>query len=246
VRDERTRRVFAPDAAAGVTVVLDAGESHHLAAVLRQIPGARVEVFDGKGTAFEGRVESILKDRVTVNIGAEVSREEVRGPKTVVATAMPKGDRLELIVEKCSELGLSGLWPMITVRSVVKTTEGSRKLERLRLASIESAKQCGRNEILSVREPMDFREVISEASEFDVRLIASTADGTDFIGARFAAIRSAKSIVCLVGPEGGFTDTESEMAMKAEMTPVSLGENILRIETAAIFAAAAIKLARGF
>jgi 16S rRNA (uracil1498-N3)-methyltransferase len=231
-------RYFAAEPVHGESVVLSGPEAQHLSKVMRAKPGDEVVVFDGTGREFVARVERLTRGEVQLAIlqQAEVDRE--LGIRLTLGVALPKGDRQKWLVEKAVELGVTRLVPLETSRGVAQPTAGA--LDRLRRSVIEASKQCGRNRLLEIAEAEPVDAILSGVSMGAARLLAHPG------GAALSTIdfqTSAAGVYCLVGPEGGFTDDEVQRATSAGWQPVSLGERILRIETAAIAMAAYVAIA---
>jgi len=212
---------------------LDPDESHHARRVLRLDVGAVIELFDGKGRTARGAIEGWSG-------GAAVKLSEVRvtpplRPALDLAVAIPKGPRADEMVNQLSQLGVDRLIPLGTERSVVDPRP--QKLEKFSRAAVESAKQCGRAWLMSVEAQVSFDAAL--AMPHDVKLIASpgAAAGDD----RLARVRAAQRVLVLIGPEGGWTEGELLAAREAGCVAWSLGPNILRIETAAVAAAAIVR-----
>lgn len=228
----RMERVYSPDPIVDGRLTLTGPEAHHLSRVRRASAGDAVEVFDGRGHAAVGRVESTAKDRAVLAIdGPSAGRPEPSATLTL-ATAVPKGERFDWLIEKATELGVARLVPLRTARSVVDPRAG--KLDRLRRHVVEACKQSGRNRLMELAEPVDWEAyVASEATES--RLIAHPNSAVP-IG-RVGPVREA---VVAIGPEGGFTDVEVERALACGWRAIGLGGNLLRIETAGLTAVAAL------
>lgn len=221
---------------AGQRATLVDGEAHHLAHVMRAKVGDHVVLFDGGGAEFVARVERIAKAAVDLSI---VQRRDIDRelPFTLtLAVALPKGDRQRWLVEKATELGVTRLVPLITARGV---TDGRAALDRLRRAVIEASKQCGRNRLME----------IAAAEKWEV-LAASCREGVSErwfahpIGDRKSPLHApcldrAAPVTIAVGPEGGWTDEEVQLASANGWRCVDLGPRVLRVETAAIAIAAA-------
>lgn len=203
-------------------------EAHHMAAVCRVRPGDAVCLFNGDGREYPGRVVEVSKRDVTVEVTAAAAVSRELSARLVIACALPKGDRAQFLVEKLTELGVSELILLDTERTVVHPREA--KLDRLERYVIEASKQCGRNVLMPVRPPQPWAEVVRDRSLPAARLIAYPGQGE--------VVGPAGEVVAAVGPEGGFTDAEVSLAREAGWRPVSLGERILRIETAAVALAA--------
>jgi 16S rRNA (uracil1498-N3)-methyltransferase len=214
-------------------VALDARQSRHARDVLRLAIGETVEVFDAAGGRAEGRIVS-TDPHVQIEI-ASVARATSRSREIVIASAVPKGDRADWLVEKLSELNVTRWIPVRTARSVVHP-EGTSKFDRWRRIADESAKQCGRDGVMKIEPLQAFEQVLSSHCDSGfVGMIASLS-----VDACRPAVGAGVSTIVLVGPEGGWTDEELAQARDAGWASVTLGSTILRIETAAVVAAAII------
>jgi 16S rRNA (uracil1498-N3)-methyltransferase len=235
-----SERFFIEPAITGNHALLSGSEVHHLAGVMRAKVGDEITLFDGSGCEFRGRIESLKKDRCQLAIleRRELSREP--GVAIVAGVALPKGERQKWLVEKLTELGVTQLVPLLTRRGVVQP--GEQAAARLRRSVIEASKQCGRNRLLEIAEPVEVGAWFASVPVAEVRLVADPA-GVPW-GQALAGGGGMTKVVFAVGPEGGFTDEEVEAGKSHGWQPVSLGRSILRIETAAIaFAASAVALA---
>ncbi len=208
--------------------ILDGAEAHHLGAVRRFLPGERIHLFNGDGSQYPAEVVSVGKKQVVLRVfHAESPAREVVFP-IVVGSALPKGDRLDFLLEKLVEVGATRFVPLITERSVVRPKED--KSEKWRRAVIEASKQCGRNTLMAVDKPLSLPEFLTSELPGD-KCILHTGPSL----ARPANWAAGASFA--VGPEGGFTDAEIAAATDAGWRTLSLGPRTLRIETAAIVAA---------
>jgi 16S rRNA (uracil1498-N3)-methyltransferase len=201
-------------------------ESRHLARVRRLGEGDQVEVFDGRGRGWRAEVVKVARDGVIVRL-AEALLDRTTRCQLTLATAVPKGDRFDWLIEKATELGVARLVPLIAERSVVEPRVS--KLDRLRRAVIGAAKQCGRNRLMEIDAPRTWGEVLNSESR-DARLVAHPGG----LAPAQWPVRGASRAILAVGPEGGFTDIEVEQAQSAGWSMVSLGSTLLRIETAGV------------
>ena len=207
------------------------GEAQHLSRVLRKQAGQRVMLFDGRGTEAEAEIVEVAKRSVRLQVLAVGSAERGCAVGLELATAVPKGDRLRWLVEKATELGVARITPMRCERSVVDP--GAGKLEKMRQVVIEACKQCGRNRLMEIGEVVPFAECLRGDGH---RLLADRQGfRTSVESERFAG---AECVRVIVGPEGGFTSEETDLARAAGVERVSFGRHILRIETAGVAAAA--------
>jgi 16S rRNA (uracil1498-N3)-methyltransferase len=219
-------RFYTNSALALGTVVLQGPEVHHLATVRRLGAGDRVILFNGDGRDYPAQVEAIERKQVVlVVLAIEASNRELPF-RLELAAPMPKGDRGDFLVEKLTELGVTDFVPLRTDRSVVHPRE--TKLDRLQRAVIEASKQCGRNVLMRIHELTDWKPYSVRADLPRVRLMAQPG------GEPMSRFDSIGGICCAVGPEGGFSVAEMELATRAGWRAIELGPRILRVETAAI------------
>lgn len=221
-----SERFFIEHPPKAAEVTFDEAESQHLAKVMRANVGDVVVGFDGKGTEYQIELTTVGKKKVvgTVRSQTEVSREASR--RLTLAVALPKGDRQRWLVEKCVELGVTRLVPLLTKRGVAQPVE--KAIERLRRAVIEASKQCERNHLMVVEQGQSLEEV------FASRPAASYLLHPSGEAIHHDAIVPAKEVLAIIGPEGGFTDEEVAEAAEHGCQIVSLGPRILRVETAAL------------
>jgi len=198
--------------------------------VLRIETGRQVELFDGKGTVADARIDAVTRDSVTLHILSTHETPAAEPPPIHLATAVPKGDRFRMLVEKATELGVETLIPLTTARSIVVPRPG--KLEKLRQTVIAACKQSGRNRLMDIRETTGWTGLIDTGfCDHSAWVAHPTGEPvTDCID----HLAADRPILLCVGPEGGFTAEEVAAASTAGARIVSLGRNILRIETAAI------------
>jgi 16S rRNA (uracil1498-N3)-methyltransferase len=247
-------RYYSEEPVSGERASLSGAEAHHLINVMRVRQGEKVILFDGSGWEFQARVERVGRNGVDLSL---LSREEVDrelGFELTLAVALPKGERQKWLVEKAVELGVSRVVPLWTQRSVAQPIQ--QALDRLRRAVIEASKQCGRNWLMEIAEPMDFSDYIEATRDRTWRWLAHPytegAAGHGQRGERMVrfthpteSAEAPSEIFLAVGPEGGFTGDEAAAAAKAGWQIVDLGPRTLRVETAAIVLAAIAAEARG-
>ena len=227
-------RFFVPELFAAPTVRLEGAEAHHLSRVRRLAIGDAVELFDGAGGAASAEITAIGKNSVELLTGPRnANAEAVRRP-VELATAIPKGDRFRWLVEKATELGVDRLLPLRTERSVVHPGDG--KLQKMQQAVIAACKQSGRNRLMAIEPTIDW--VALTSTEFTERTVVVAHPTGDPIKTVMNAADSQLPLLLVVGPEGGLTDREVQEAVSAGARLASLGQNILRIETAGVMLAA--------
>ena len=222
-------------------VRIDGEQAHHILNVFRLKAGDEIVLFDGSGVECRGVIEKVQRSALDARI---ISRETVdREPQILVTLALsiPKSKKMNLVVQKCAELGLKTLIPIYTDRTVVRVKEkASAKTQKWQRIAEESSKQSGRNMVLEIAKPQKFSQVIAGNKDYDVRLLASTCGENLSLSAALGKHPDAKRIIYIIGPEGGFTDEELKLAESSGWQFVSLGKSILRVETAAIAAIAMI------
>ena len=218
---------------------LDGPDAHHLTTVRRFKAGDTVIVFNGDGRDHRAELLAVGKKSAVLNITAidEVDRE-LRFP-LMVAAALPKGDRADFLVEKLTELGVTTFVPLVTDRSVV--TPKDAKIEKFARQVIEASKQCGRNRLMTIEPACGWDRFVGRPDLPASKFVFHTADG---LAAWSARVRDGgvgrDGIVLAIGPEGGFTDGEVASALAAGWRSASLGRRVLRMETAAVAAAAVV------
>ena len=227
-------RFYCPDPPVDGLLILSGAEAHHLARVRRVGLGAVVEVFDGRGSAWRAEVRGLGKERVDLSVLGPAPRGRIAPCSLTLATALPKGDRVDWLVEKATELGVARLVPLLTARSVVDPRGG--KLDRLRRYVVEAAKQCGRDRLMDLDSPVPWDQFLHQATP-PIRLIAHPGGDPAPTWPRSGPDRAA---ALAVGPEGGFTAAEVDDARAAGWQPASLGGTLLRIETAGLAGCAVI------
>jgi len=207
--------------------VLSGPEAHHLAHVSRIGEGEVVALFNGDGLEYTASVLSVGKKQVVLQVIAVESPRRERAFRLHIASALPKGDRGDFLVEKLTELGVTDFTPLITERGVVIPKE--TKVEKFERAVIEASKQCGRNVLMRIHPPRKLADWLKVETLPRCRLLAHP-------GGRRLAVGD-EDVAIAIGPEGGFTDGEVAAATQNGFEIISLGPRILRIETAAIVAA---------
>jgi 16S rRNA (uracil1498-N3)-methyltransferase len=227
-------RFYCPDIPRDGRCRLPAEEARHLIRASRHVLGDRVELFDGFGFATIAQVVEMGRDHVVLAVEGPRIPEVPPPCFLTLATAIPKGDRFDWLVEKATEIGIERLIPLVTERSVVDPRES--KLERLRRTILEASKQARRNRLMALDAPMSWSDLV-RSTEFQVCLIARP-DGLP--PACWPHLPKGRSITLAVGPEGGFSPAEEDLADLHGWCPIRLSTNVLRIETAGLAGAAAI------
>lgn len=213
-------------------------EAKHLAQVLRIKSGAEITVFDGRGRRAAAVVGDVSRDRVTLELGNTTITTPPL-PAVTLAQAIPKGKNMELIVQKAVELGVARIQPLVTKHTIVQPGEG--KADKWRRIALEACKQCGQDTLPEIADPVGFDEWIQQDESAELGIIASLAEGARPMREVLRDHPDLKSCRLLVGPEGDFSADETSAALGADYQPVTLGEIVLRVETASLFCLSAIR-----
>jgi 16S rRNA (uracil1498-N3)-methyltransferase len=233
-------RFYSPKLTEGAVVELDNEEFHHLAHVLRKQVGDRIALFDGCGRSAIGQIESLGRRGVQVRVEPPVSCDSESNPVLTLATAVPKGDRAKWLIEKLTELNVDIWTPLQTARGIVDPR--LPRLEKFQHSVIAACKQCGRNRLLKVHPPHTLQEWLMREQQHGAILIADPQGEPINQALERLTWGPSLRLAAAVGPEGGLSLEELELARQAGAVCVSLGSNILRIETAAIAMAAFLRL----
>jgi 16S rRNA (uracil1498-N3)-methyltransferase len=206
--------------------LLDGAEAHHLASVCRLRPGNEVCLFNGDGREYPARITSVARREITLEILTVEEPQRELPFSLEIAAPLPKGDRSQFLIEKLTELGVTQFVPLNCARSNLHPRETKRdKLERY---VIEASKQCGRNVLMKIDEMADWATYCSLGNPEELRVLAHP------YRAQAVGALTALPTRIAVGPEGGFTDEEIDLAIQNGWQTVTLGPRILRVETAAI------------
>ncbi|MEQ1605188.1 MAG: 16S rRNA (uracil(1498)-N(3))-methyltransferase [Pyrinomonadaceae bacterium] len=224
------RRFYSPpENFNGNTITLDADETRHLRDVLRLKLNDEVSVFDGTGREYKCSITEIGKKHSELALIEEITSASPESPfEITLASTVLNGEKYDLIIQKSVELGVAKLIPLQTIRGDVKTKDAAKRLERWRRIAMEATKQCGRPKLMQIAEPIAFNTLIAN-SKGENLVMFSERDGTGF-----SAIKPGKKITALIGPKGGWDDSELDLARASGVSVVTLGGRILRAETAAI------------
>jgi len=223
----------------GDRVIVTGQEARHALTVLRLTPGDPVVLFDGAGNEAAGLIQSIDKTGMVVAVSSRATQPSSRRHELVLASAMPKGARADWLVEKCAELGVAELQPIAFARSVADP--GMAKFERWGRLATAAAKQCGAVHAMKLEAPLGLVEFLARGGWSACTYGSPDAAGTSLIAALTPVLSAGtfpSRIVIVVGPEGGLSPQEVQSLNSAGATAASWASNTLRIETAAVAAAA--------
>lgn len=231
-------RCFIPPAAWSTgTMALESAERHHLVDVLRAGPGTEITVFDGAGREAVARVDAIGRHDVRLTM----IQQQQHAPPAVAVTlvqAVPREQRMDMILQKATELGAAAILPVITERSVVRLREADEgKHDRWQKIILNAAKQCGTAWLPQLAPVQPALEALGHLPPADLRLVCSLEPDARPLRevVQEARARGPARVTCLIGPEGDFSAREYAAARQAGARPVSFGPLVLRVETAALY-----------
>ena len=227
------------------TVTLTGEDAHHVARSLRMAVGDSLTVCDTQGNVYECRIEEFVDDKIVRAQIVSSSVAHTEPPmRIVLLQALPKGDKLDSVIQKAVECGAVEIVPFESERCVVRVKQDAeeRKTERRNRIALEAAKQCGRSAMPTVRRTVSFEQALSIAAQAGVGLFCYEGEGTLPIGKilserlRLGTDGRFPDVAIMVGSEGGFSPEEAKRAEQAGLIPTGLGRRILRTETAPVFA----------
>ncbi|HPC99830.1 MAG TPA: 16S rRNA (uracil(1498)-N(3))-methyltransferase [Acetivibrio sp.] len=221
----------------GDSIIISGEDVNHIKRVLRLGSGDNITVSDGKGVDYRVEIVNLHESAIETRIIETVKNITEPPVEIILYQGLPKSDKMDYIIQKGVELGLKGIVPVITERTVVKLTDKKdeqKKCERWNRISMEAAKQSNRGIIPPVELPIDFKKAVNAAKDFDISLIPYEKERGNGLKDVILNRTDAKKVSIFIGPEGGFTEKEIETAVENGVYPVTLGPRILRTETAGI------------
>jgi 16S rRNA (uracil1498-N3)-methyltransferase len=241
-------RFFVPGPlGSGAEVRLPAETAQHAVRALRLGIGDPIVLFDGSGGEYEARISHIDRHGTVAKTGAFAPCQTEAPIELVLGQGMSSGERMDFTVQKAVELGVTSILPLHTERCVLKLTaeRATRKAAHWQKVAVAASEQCGRDRIADVGRPRPFSEWLvelpSQPDESELRLLLSADGETGFD----ALPQSVRRVVLLAGPEGGLSPAESAAARRRGFRSLRMGPRVLRTETAALAALAAIQLRWG-
>ena len=220
----------------GTRVVSTGNDVNHIKNVLRMQPGEEIAVSNGEdGKEYRCGIEELREDEIICTLRF-VKEDGVELPsKIYLFQGLPKADKMELIVQKAVELGVYEIIPVATKRAVVKLDEkkAKSKIARWQTISEAAAKQSKRRIVPEIHGVMSFKEAVNYAKEMSVKIVPyELAEGMEKTRELINGLKPGQDIAIFIGPEGGFEESEIQLALENGMEPITLGKRILRTETA--------------
>lgn len=230
----RVPRFFVPDLSSD-TIPIAGQEAVHALRVLRLAAGDRIDLFDGRGVTASAVVREVHDGGFTAAVVSRATAAASSAGRLTLAVAAPKGPRADWLIEKCAELGVAVLRPVLFERSVVEPGEG--KIDRWRRKAVEAAKQCGAAATMAITDPTELPALLADATLPPHRWFGHPAPDAptiaDYLCPSADSPTPADALV-VIGPEGGLTPAEIDRLTRAGVRPIRIADNVLRIETAAI------------
>ena len=215
----------------GETAAITGDDAHHISRVLRMKAGDALSICDGAGSEYDAVISSVLQDSIVCALGEKRLSGAESPVRITLFQCLPKTGKMELIVQKCTELGVFSIVPVLSARCVVVPNKDfDKKRERYNRVALEAAKQSRRAMIPQVLPLAELKKI--DVKSFDLFLVAYEDETTATLKQALRAAGSLQTIALLIGPEGGLEEGEVRQLAKEGAKSVSLGPRILRTETA--------------
>ena len=226
-----------PESTKEKSIVIVGDDVNHIKNVLRLTIGEKITVSDGCEKEYICSIKEINNQSVVADIEDVVNSVAELGTNIVLFQGYPKSDKLEVIIQKAVELGVTSIVPVMTKRTIVKLDEkkADKKIDRFNQIALAAAKQSKRGLIPEVKPVMSFKEALKYASSLEMNIIPyEDARGMEYAKSIISQIKGKKSLGIFIGPEGGFTEDEVKLAVEMGANVITLGHRILRTETASL------------
>lgn len=217
--------------------ITDKEDIHHISRVMRMREGDRFICSNGEGRDFHAIIESIKPEKVTATLEREIVASNEMKAAITLAQALPKGDKMDGIVRKATELGASRILPFESERTIVRLDEKKETKRRRRWERIakEAAEQSQRSRIPSIDGVTSWSSLLQCIGAYDIALLAYELEDKAALASVVRTCDPKANVLVLIGPEGGFSEAEARQAQEAGATSVTLGKRILRTETAGLY-----------
>jgi 16S rRNA (uracil1498-N3)-methyltransferase len=230
------RFFISPEQVNGPRIVVSGQDVRHISTVMRMKPGEMLVLCDGKGVEYTVKIAQVNRSEITTEIMSQ-SKRDIRTPFITLGQGLPKSDKMDFIVQKATELGVRSIVPLLTERTIIKVRDEQKRIMRWQKIAREAAMQSNRPDIPLIEQIRSLRDFIFSLDPGPLTLnLLPWEEGTAPIKDVLRTNSGVKNVMVLIGPEGGFSAQEAEMAKGNGFHLVSLGPNILRTETAAVAA----------
>ena len=234
----RIPRIFTPQTlASNSTLVLAEAQSHHLSKVLRMQAGRELILFNGEGGEYSAEIFAVHKKYVDIIVKEYIAENRQSHLQLELAIGISRGERMDWVLQKATELGATKITPLITERTEVKLggERADKKMEHWQQILSSACEQCQRNLLPELTEPKLFSEWLSEC-DAELKFVLHHRDNQGL-----PHEKSPQSVALLIGPEGGLTDDEIAQAFAHQFSPLTLGPRVLRTETAPVAAISVVQ-----
>ena len=217
-------------------------DAHHISKVLRMQVGDTLQIVSIDQVCALMKIRTITGGEVTIDLIEKLPQDHEPSVKIILAQGLPKSDKMDFIVQKAVELGVSVICPIAMENSVVRldSAKGEKKQTRWQKIASEAAKQSKRDIVPEVLAPASLAQVLEKYKEVPVKILAYEVEDKQSLKEVLQKAGNFQAVLLLIGPEGGISKDELALAQAAGMQPVSLGKRILRTETAGLATIAAI------
>jgi len=239
------QKLFITDEMISDTIVLNEEQSRHIAKSLRMKQGDMLTVCDGAGNDYGCRIDTIIKDSVALSVCYKQASASEPHIRVSLYQGVPKGDKLEDIIQKCTELGIHEITPVLTKRSISRPNEkqAEKKRARYQKIALEAAQQSGRGIVPEIHKMISFKEAVQNCSA-EVKILFYEGGGKS-LRELVRENKNATSFAVFIGPEGGFEKEEVDAVLNTGGINATLGARILRTQTAPVAAVTALMLLTG-
>ncbi|MEH7275746.1 16S rRNA (uracil(1498)-N(3))-methyltransferase [Neobacillus vireti] len=240
------QRYFVKQRASDNRFQIDGDDRHHLLKVMRMTIGDKIICVDPKGDTAICEIAKITDEHVVADVVQWIDEKSELPIFVTIASGLPKGDKLEWIIQKGTELGVREFIPFSARRSVVKWDDkkSAKKIDRWQKIAKEAAEQSHRGMVPEIISPMNFKALIANSKDFDFKLAAyeeeSRSGETSIFSATLERMKPGDSLLIVFGPEGGLAEEEVQLLQANDFVLCGLGPRILRTETAPLYALAAV------
>ena len=229
----RIPRIFTPQAITiSSQLELPEAQSHYLGKVLRMQAGRELVLFNGTGGEYSATIEEVLKKSVSVRVGNFTAGNRQSPLDLELAIGISRGERMDWVLQKATELGVTKITPLVTERTEVRLggERADKKMGHWQQILVSACEQCQRNLLPQLSEPLDYQDWVGQC-EAELKFVLHHRDSR-----RLPTGENPQSLALLIGPEGGLDDGEISQALERGFTPLTLGPRVLRTETAPVAA----------
>ncbi len=218
-------------------ITITGSDVNHIKNVLRMKVGDKIEVFDSSGSEYKAIIKEINTERVLCRIAESRQQKAERRINVTLAQCLPKAKKMDFIIQKATELGVDSIIPVISERSIPKIEDkADKKISHWQKTAKEAAEQSGRTDIPGIKPLIKFEDLIKTVKNYSIALLPWEGEKNTTLKKSLNSILlpPLPQILILIGPEGGFSQEEVDLAKKAGFQSMTLGKRILRTETAGI------------